>query len=113
MWIVRLALRRPYTFIVLAILLFILGPLAIMRTPTDIFPNIDIPVVDIVWSYNGFSAEDMVHRNTSNMAPNLTSWCKSGVTSPLPNASSSACCARSRRPARSSPMSCAATGNQG
>ncbi|MGC2041188.1 efflux RND transporter permease subunit, partial [Paraburkholderia caledonica] len=72
MWIVRLALRRPYTFIVLAVLLFILGPLAIMRTPTDIFPNIDIPVVSIVWSYNGFSAEDMAHRITSNYERALT-----------------------------------------
>ncbi|QCP53573.1 efflux RND transporter permease subunit [Trinickia violacea] len=73
MWIVRLALRRPYTFIVLAVLLFILGPLAIMRTPTDIFPNIDIPVVSIVWTYNGFSAEDMAHRITSNYERALTS----------------------------------------
>ncbi|VVD67157.1 RND transporter [Pandoraea communis] len=72
MWIVRLALRRPYTFIVLAVLIFILGPLAIMRTPTDIFPNIDIPVVSIVWSYNGFSAEDMAHRITSNYERALT-----------------------------------------
>src|SRR5471032_339552 len=73
MWIVRLALRRPYTFIVLAILLFLIGPLAIMRTPTDIFPNINIPVVSIVWSYNGFSAEDMAHRITSNYERALTS----------------------------------------
>ena len=73
MWIVRLALHRPYTFIVLAILLFILGPLAIMRTPIDIFPNINIPVVSIVWSYNGFSAEDMAHRITSNYERALTS----------------------------------------
>ncbi|QBR01130.1 efflux RND transporter permease subunit [Paraburkholderia pallida] len=73
MWIVKLALRRPYTFVVLAVLLFILGPLAIMRTPTDIFPNIDIPVVSIVWTYNGFSAEDMAHRITSNYERALTS----------------------------------------
>jgi multidrug efflux pump subunit AcrB len=73
MWIVRLALNRPYTFIVLAILLFILGPLAIIRTPVDIFPNINIPVVSIVWSYNGFSAEDMAHRITSNYERALTS----------------------------------------
>jgi multidrug efflux pump subunit AcrB len=72
MWIVKLALRRPYTFIVLAVLLFILGPLAILRTPTDIFPNIDIPVVSIVWSYNGFSAEDMAERITSNYERALT-----------------------------------------
>ncbi|WP_028213635.1 efflux RND transporter permease subunit [Paraburkholderia mimosarum] len=73
MWIVKLAIRRPYTFIVLALLLFILGPLAIMRTPTDIFPDINIPVVSIVWTYNGFSAEDMAHRITSNYERALTS----------------------------------------
>ncbi|GJH08204.1 efflux RND transporter permease subunit [Caballeronia novacaledonica] len=73
MWIVRLALRRPYTFIVLALLLFIIGPLTILRTPTDIFPNINIPVVSIVWSYNGFSAEDMARRITTNYERALTS----------------------------------------
>ncbi|NIE63478.1 efflux RND transporter permease subunit [Burkholderia sp. Ax-1719] len=73
MWIVRLALRRPYTFAVLAILILIAGPLAILRTPTDIFPNIDIPVVSIVWSYNGFSAQDMAQRITSNYERALTS----------------------------------------
>jgi multidrug efflux pump subunit AcrB len=62
MWIVKLALRRPYTFVVLALLLLIIGPLTIMRTPTDIFPNIDIPVLSVVWSYNGLSAEDMAYR---------------------------------------------------
>jgi multidrug efflux pump subunit AcrB len=73
MWIVTLALRRPYTFVVLAVLIFIVGPLAILRTPTDIFPNIDIPVVSIVWTYNGFSAEDMANRITSNYERALTS----------------------------------------
>ncbi|MBB3257271.1 multidrug efflux pump subunit AcrB [Paraburkholderia bannensis] len=73
MWIVRLALRRPYTFAVLAILILIAGPLAILRTPTDIFPDIDIPVVSIVWSYNGFSAQDMAQRITSNYERALTS----------------------------------------
>src|SRR5260370_487225 len=73
MWIVRLALSRPFTFIVIAILLFIMGPLAIMRTPTDIFPNINIPVVSIVWSFNGFSAQDMAQRITSNYERALTS----------------------------------------
>jgi multidrug efflux pump subunit AcrB len=48
MWIVRLALRRPYTFVVLALLLLIVGPLTILRTPTDIFPNIDIPVLSVI-----------------------------------------------------------------
>jgi multidrug efflux pump subunit AcrB len=62
MWIVRLALRRPYTFVVMAILIVILGTLAILRTPTDIFPNIDIPVVSIIWNYNGLVPEDMSDR---------------------------------------------------
>src|SRR6267142_1586024 len=65
MWIVELALRRRYTFIVVALLIFIIGPLSVLRTPTDIFPNIDIPVLSIVWSFNGFSAEDMAHRVTT------------------------------------------------
>jgi multidrug efflux pump subunit AcrB len=73
MWIVKLALRRPYTFVVLAVLIFIIGPLTILRTPTDIFPNIDIPVVSIVWTYNGFSAQDMANRITSNYERALTS----------------------------------------
>ena len=62
MWIVRLALRRPYTFAVFALLLLIIGPLSILNTPTDIFPNIDIPVVSIVWQYQGLSAADMANR---------------------------------------------------
>ncbi|MBV8831290.1 MAG: efflux RND transporter permease subunit [Acidobacteriaceae bacterium] len=62
MWIVRLALRRPYTFVVLSLMLFILAPVVISRTPTDIFPNIDIPVISIVWQYSGLSAEQMSDR---------------------------------------------------
>src|SRR5271170_3147924 len=62
MWIVRLALRRPYTFVVFAILLLILGPLSVLNTATDIFPNINIPVVSIVWNYVGFSPSDMANR---------------------------------------------------
>ena len=62
MWIVRLALRRPYTFVVLSILLLIMGPVTILRTPTDIFPNIDIPVVSIIWQYTGLSADQMSGR---------------------------------------------------
>ncbi|HEV7611591.1 MAG TPA: efflux RND transporter permease subunit [Steroidobacteraceae bacterium] len=73
MWIVQLALRRPYTFIVVALLIMITGPLMITRTPTDIFPNIDIPILSIVWSYNGFSADDMAHRITSPYERALTS----------------------------------------
>jgi len=65
MWIVALALRRPYTFVVVALLLLILGPLVIFRTPTDIFPNINIPVVSIVWNYTGLSSEDMSNRIVS------------------------------------------------
>ena len=62
MWIVRLALRRPYTFVVVAILLLILGPIVIYRTPTDIFPNINIPVVSILWNYTGLNAQEMSDR---------------------------------------------------
>jgi CzcA family heavy metal efflux pump len=65
MWIVRIALSRPYTFIVLAILLLIFGILTIFRTPTDIFPNINIPVVSVVWTYTGMPPEEMGDRITS------------------------------------------------
>ena len=65
MWIVRLALRRPYTFIVVAVLLLILGPIVILRTPTDIFPNIDIPVVSVLWNYQGFTPQQMSDRIVS------------------------------------------------
>jgi CzcA family heavy metal efflux pump len=62
MWIVRLALRRPYTFVVAALLLLILGPIVILNTPTDIFPNINIPVVSILWNYQGLNPDDMSNR---------------------------------------------------
>jgi multidrug efflux pump subunit AcrB len=62
MWIVRLALRRPYTFVVLSVLIFILGISAIITTPKDIFPNINIPVISLVWSYTGLTPEDMEKR---------------------------------------------------
>jgi CzcA family heavy metal efflux pump len=62
MWIVRLALRRPYTFVVLSLLLFIVGPVVMIRTPVDIFPNIDIPVVSVVWNYSGMSPEQLSDR---------------------------------------------------
>ena len=65
MWIVRLALKRPYTFVVMAIMILIMGTLAIVRTPTDIFPNINIPVVSIIWNYNGLVPEDMADRIVS------------------------------------------------
>ena len=62
MWIVRLALRRPYTFIVMAILIGIMGALSIVTTPTDIFPYINIPMVGVIWTYNGMSPDDMAKR---------------------------------------------------
>jgi CzcA family heavy metal efflux pump len=62
MWIVALALRRPYTFIVMALLLLILSPIVIYRTPTDIFPEINIPVISIVWNYQGLSPKEMSNR---------------------------------------------------
>src|SRR6195256_4334519 len=62
MWIVALALRRPYTFVVVALLLLILGPIVIYRTPTDVFPNINIPVVSIVWNYSGLNSQDISNR---------------------------------------------------
>ena len=66
MWIVRLALRRPYTFIVLAVLIVLLGTFTILRTPTDIFPSINIPVVATIWSYTGLPPEDMANRIVAN-----------------------------------------------
>jgi len=65
MWIVKLALNRPYTFIVLAILILIAAPVVILRTPTDIFPNIDIPVVSVAWSYTGLNPEELEGRVTT------------------------------------------------
>ena len=72
MWIVRVALRRPYTFVVLALLILMVGPLTIMRTPTDIFPNIDIPVVATIWRYDGLSAQELADRITTVYERNLT-----------------------------------------
>jgi multidrug efflux pump subunit AcrB len=66
MWIVRLALRRPYTFVVAAMLVIILGIVTIVRMPTDIFPEIDIPVVSCVFNYPGMSASDMEKRVVNN-----------------------------------------------
>ena len=62
MWIVQIALRRPYTFVVFALLIAIFGVLAARRTPVDIFPNINIPVVSVVWTYNGLPPNDMSGR---------------------------------------------------
>src|SRR6202050_5625737 len=65
MWIVRVALDRPYTFIVLALLILILSPVVILRTPTDIFPSINIPVVAVAWTYTGLNPEEMEGRVTT------------------------------------------------
>src|SRR4029077_20037099 len=62
MWIVRIALNRPYTFIVLAVVILFVGPIAIARTHTDIFPNINIPVVTAVSIYGGMSADELANR---------------------------------------------------
>jgi CzcA family heavy metal efflux pump len=72
MWIVALALRRPYTFVVMALVIIILTPVTILRTPTDIFPNIDIPVVSVVWYYTGMSPEDMANRIVANSERGIT-----------------------------------------
>jgi multidrug efflux pump subunit AcrB len=62
MWIVRLALRRPYTFIMLAVLIVLMGGYAILNTATDIFPNVKIPVVAVIWRYNGILPEEIANR---------------------------------------------------
>ncbi|HSY99120.1 MAG TPA: efflux RND transporter permease subunit, partial [Terriglobales bacterium] len=72
MWIVRLALRRPYTFVVMAILILAMGAISIYRTPTDIFPNINIPVISVIWNYNGLIPKDMADRIVSVTERNLT-----------------------------------------
>ena len=72
MWIVRLALNRPYTFIVFALVIILISPLVISRTPTDIFPEINIPVVSIVWNYSGLSATDIEARIVSGYERSLT-----------------------------------------
>src|SRR5271154_4406415 len=72
MWIVRLALGRPYTFVVMAVLIAILGGAAIATMPVDIFPYIDIPIVSVVWQYTGLSPEEMEGRIVANFERALT-----------------------------------------
>ena len=72
MWIVALALRRPYTFVVMALLILILSPIVVMRTATDIFPEINIPVISIVWNYAGLSPKEMADHITTNTERALT-----------------------------------------
>src|ERR1700761_3533167 len=70
--LVRIALNRPYTFVVLALLLLIIGPLAAMRTPVDIFPDIRIPIIGVVWSYTGLPPDQMAGRITTQYQRILT-----------------------------------------
>ncbi len=72
MWIVALALRRPYTFVVMALLIIILTPITILRTPVDIFPEINIPVVSVVWNFDGMSPSEMANRIVSNSERGFT-----------------------------------------
>src|SRR5262245_65952856 len=70
--LVRVALKRPYTFVVLALLILIVGPLSAMRTPTDIFPEIRIPIIAVVWQYTGLSPDDMSGRVMLQFQRSLT-----------------------------------------
>src|SRR5271163_3038168 len=72
MWIVKLALNRPYTFLVAALLILILSPIVILRTPVDIFPNINIPVVSVIWNYSGFSPQQLSDRIVVQFERSLT-----------------------------------------
>src|SRR5205085_3450621 len=72
MWIVSLALRRPYTFVVMALLILILTPIVLLRTSIDIFPEINIPVISIVWQYSGMQPQKMADRFLSNTERGLT-----------------------------------------
>ena len=62
MWIVKLALSRPYTFIVLALVLILISPVMLLRTPVDIFPTINIPVISVIWTYSGLAPAEMATR---------------------------------------------------
>jgi multidrug efflux pump subunit AcrB len=70
--LVRVALRRPYTFVVLALALLIIGPLAAMRTPTDIFPDIKMPVIAVAWQYTGLPPDQMAGRVSTLFQRSLT-----------------------------------------
>jgi CzcA family heavy metal efflux pump len=72
MWIVALALRRPYTFVVMALVLIILTPIVILRTPVDIFPDINIPVISVVWNFAGFAPSEMADRIVTNSERGMT-----------------------------------------
>src|SRR5262249_27895662 len=70
--VVRTALRRPYTFVVLALLILIIGPLAALRTPVDIFPDIRIPVIAVIWQYTGLLPDQMAGRIVSQSQRGMT-----------------------------------------
>src|SRR3954452_2727862 len=72
MWIVRLALARPYTFIVLSLVLLLICPVVLLRTPVDIFPSINIPVISVIWSYSGLVPAEMETRVVSIFERSLT-----------------------------------------
>jgi len=72
MWIVRLALRRPYTFVVMSMLIVLLGAVTILRMATDIFPDIDIPVIAVIWQYSGLSPDELEKRVVANYERALT-----------------------------------------
>ena len=72
MWIVRLALSRPYTFVVMALVVILVTPVVLMRTPTDIFPDINIPVIAQVWTYTGLQPQEMEQRITTNVERGIT-----------------------------------------
>jgi multidrug efflux pump subunit AcrB len=72
MWIVKVALSRPYTFVVLALVLVIISPVILLRTPVDIFPNINIPVISVIWTYSGLAPAEMGTRIVSIFERSLT-----------------------------------------
>ena len=74
MWIVKIALDRPYTFIILALLILLLSPIVIMRTPVDMFPGINIPVISMAWQYTGLNPEELEGRLTTPFEKNLTTF---------------------------------------
>src|SRR3984885_10732844 len=72
MWIVKLVLRRPYTFVIMALLIIILGGISIVTMPVDIFPYIDIPILSVIYQYNGLSPEEMANRIVTGFERGLT-----------------------------------------
>src|SRR5262245_53869161 len=72
MWLVRIALKRPYTFIVMSMLIVVVGAMSILRMPSDIFPEVDIPVISVIWNYGGLQPEEMEKRIVNNFERFLT-----------------------------------------